>query len=162
MMRMRAICLWVIVAALSASGATSFSVTPYVQHPSTNAMSVIWFTKGGSGEAATISWRSAAVGTTQSRSVTGAWATALTNNVADGWATFVADANLAYGGTYRVMLDQTSATTFHFTRPGKIAFDTVLCPFNGTVTAVAGLPLTRTTSGTITTYTAGRLYLLLR
>ena len=82
--------------------------------------------------------------------------------VADGWATFVADANLAYGGTYRVMLDQTSATTFHFTRPGKIAFDTVLCPFNGTVTAVAGLPLTRTTSGTITTYTAGRLYLLLR
>jgi len=82
--------------------------------------------------------------------------------VADGWATFVADANLAYGGTYRVMLDQTSATTFHFTRPGKIAFDTVLSPFNGTVTAVAGLPLTRTTSGTITTYTAGRLYLLLR
>ena len=82
--------------------------------------------------------------------------------VDDGWATFVADTNLAYGGTYRVMLDQTSATTFHFTRPGKIAFDTVLCPFNGTVTAAAGLPLTRTTSGTITTYTAGRLYLLLR
>ena len=83
-MRMRAICLWVIVAALSASGATSFSVTPYVQHPSTNAMSVIWFVKGGSGEAATISWRPAAGGTTQSRSVTGAWAVALTNNVASG------------------------------------------------------------------------------
>ena len=83
-MKKRAICLWVIVAALSASGATSFSVTPYVQHPATNAMSVIWFAKGGSGEAATISWRPAAGGTMQSRSVTGTWAVALTNNVASG------------------------------------------------------------------------------
>ena len=82
--------------------------------------------------------------------------------VADGWATFVADADLADGGTYRVMLDQTSATTFHFTHPGKIAFDTVLFPFAGRVTAAVGLPITRTTSGTVTTYTAGGLYLLLR
>ena len=82
--------------------------------------------------------------------------------VDDGWATFVADTNLAYGGTYRVMLDLTSATTFHFTHPGKIAFDTVLFSFAGKVTAAAGLPITRTTSGTITTYTAGGLYLLLR
>ena len=82
--------------------------------------------------------------------------------VSDGWATFVSDANLTCGGTYRVLLDQTSATTFHFTHPGKIAFDTVLSPFNGKVTAAAGLPITRTTSGTITTYTAGGLYLLLR
>ena len=82
--------------------------------------------------------------------------------VADGWATFVADANLASGGTYRVMLDQTSATTFYFTHPGKIAFDTVLFPFAGRVTAAAGLPITRTTSGTITTYMAGGIYLLLR
>ena len=82
--------------------------------------------------------------------------------VANGWATFVADANLASGGTYRVMLDLTSATTFHFTHPGKIAFDTVLFPFAGSVTAAAGLPLARTTSGTITTYTAGGIYLLLR
>ncbi len=64
------------------SGAASFSVTPYVQHPATNAMSVIWFAKGGSGEAATISWRPAAGGTTRSQSVTGAWAVALTNNIA--------------------------------------------------------------------------------
>ena len=39
----------------AACGATTFSVTPYVQHPATNAMSIIWFTKGGSGEAATLS-----------------------------------------------------------------------------------------------------------
>ena len=52
-----------IITALSASGATSFSVTPYVQHPATNAMSVIWFAKGGFGEAATISWRPATGGT---------------------------------------------------------------------------------------------------
>ena len=51
-----------IAAALYASGAATFSVTPYVQHPATNAMSVIWFAKGGSGEAATISWRPAAGG----------------------------------------------------------------------------------------------------
>ena len=68
--------------ALTTRGAASFSVTPYVQHPATNAMSVIWFAKGGSGEAATISWRPAAGGTTQSQSVTGVWAVALTNNVA--------------------------------------------------------------------------------
>ena len=30
------------------------------------------------------------------------------------------------------------------------------------VTAAAGLPITRTTSGTIMTYTAGGIYLLLR
>ena len=64
--------------------ATSFSVTPYVQHPATNAMSVIWFAKGGSGEAATITWRPAAGGTARSQSVTGVWAAALTNNVASG------------------------------------------------------------------------------
>ena len=83
-MRIRTIYVVGIITALSASGATSFSVTPYVQHPATNAMSVIWFAKGGSGEAATISWRPAAGGTTQSQSVTGAWAVALTNNVASG------------------------------------------------------------------------------
>ncbi len=73
-----------IAAALSASGAATFSVTPYVQHPATNAMSVIWFAKGGSGEAATISWRPAAGGAARSQSVTGTWAAALTNNVASG------------------------------------------------------------------------------
>ena len=83
--------------------------------------------------------------------------------VADGWATFVSDASLVCGGTYRVMLDLSSGTTFTFTRPGKIAFDTVLCPFNGTVTAVEGLRLTHATSGTVTTYMADvRFYLLLR
>ena len=83
--------------------------------------------------------------------------------VSDGWATFVSDANLECGGTYRVMLDLTTGTIFNFTRPGKIVFDTVLCPFNGTVTAVEGLRLTHATSGTVTTFTAGaRLYLLLR
>ena len=83
--------------------------------------------------------------------------------VSDGWATFVSDANLSCGDTYRVMLDLTSGTTFNFTRPGEIAFDTALCPFNGTVTAVEGLRLTRATSGTVTTYLAGvRFYLLIR
>jgi hypothetical protein len=83
--------------------------------------------------------------------------------VSDGWATFVSDANLTCGGTYRVMLDLTSGTTFNFTRPGEIAFGTALCPFNGTVTAVEGLRLMHVTSNAITTYTAGaRLYLLLR
>ena len=83
--------------------------------------------------------------------------------VADGLATFVAEANLARGGVYRVMLDLTSGTTFNFTQPGKIAFDTALCPFSGTVTAVGDLHLPRTTSGTVTTYAAdARLYLLLR
>ena len=71
-----------LLLAWTACGATAFSVTPYVQHPSTNAMSVIWFAKGGSGEAATISWRPASGGTTRSQSVTGAWAVALTNNIA--------------------------------------------------------------------------------
>ena len=67
----------------AANGATSFSVTPYVQHPATNAMSVIWFAKGGSGEAATLSWWRAG-GVTQRQTVTGTWAAALTNNVASG------------------------------------------------------------------------------
>ena len=67
----------------AACGATTFSVTPYVQHPATNAMSVIWFAKGGSGEAAALSWWTSG-GTVQRQTVTGAWAVALTNNVASG------------------------------------------------------------------------------
>ena len=64
-------------------GMAAFSVTPYLQHPATNAMSVIWFVKGCSGEAASISWWTAG-GAVQRQLVTGSWAVALTNNVASG------------------------------------------------------------------------------
>lgn len=64
-------------------GMAAFSVTPYMQHPATNAMSVIWFVKGCSGEAASISWWTAG-GAVQRQLVTGSWAVALTNNVASG------------------------------------------------------------------------------
>ena len=57
----------------------SFSVTPYLQHPATNAMSVIWFAKGGDGEAAAISWWQEG-GSVRRQTVTGTWAVALTNN----------------------------------------------------------------------------------
>ena len=66
-----------------ADSTMSFSVTPYLQHPSTNAMTVIWFAKGGDGEASVISWWQDG-GSVQSRTVTGTWAAALTNNVASG------------------------------------------------------------------------------
>ena len=84
-MKMSIVAMWAIplMLAWTACGATAFSVTPYVQHPSTNAMSVIWFAKGGSGEAATLSWWRAG-GVTQRQTVTGTWAAALTNNVASG------------------------------------------------------------------------------
>ena len=62
---------------------SSFSVTPYLQHPATNAMSVIWFAKGGDGEAATISWWREG-GSVRRQTVMGTWAVALTNNVASG------------------------------------------------------------------------------
>ena len=62
---------------------SSFSVTPYLQYPATNAMSVIWFAKGGDGEAAAISWWTAG-GTMRRQTVMGTWAVALTNNVASG------------------------------------------------------------------------------
>ena len=75
--------VWALGLAGAACGATTFSVTPYVQHPATNAMSIIWFTKGGSGEAATLSWWMSG-GTVRRQSVTGSWAVALTNNVASG------------------------------------------------------------------------------
>ena len=77
------LCALAAALAWAACGATAFSVTPYVQHPSTNAMSVIWFAKGGSGEAATLSWWRTG-GVTQRQAVTGTWAAALTNNVASG------------------------------------------------------------------------------
>ena len=64
-------------------GVASFSVTPYVQHPATNAMSVIWFTTGGTGEVALISWCPSG-GAVQRDFVTGSLAVALTNNVASG------------------------------------------------------------------------------
>ncbi len=75
--------VWALGVAGAACGATAFSVTPYVQHPATNAMSVIWFAKGGSGEAATLSWWTSG-GAVQRQTVTGSWAVALTNNVASG------------------------------------------------------------------------------
>ena len=75
--------VWALGLAGAACGATVFSVTPYVQHPATNAMSVIWFAKGGSGEAATLSWWTPG-GAVQRQTVTGSWAVALTNNVASG------------------------------------------------------------------------------
>ena len=75
--------VWALSLAGAACGATAFSVTPYVQHPATNAMSVIWFAKGGSGEAATLFWWTSG-GVVRRQTVTGSWAVALTNNVASG------------------------------------------------------------------------------
>lgn len=75
--------IWALGLAGTACGAPTFSVTPYVQHPATNAMSIIWFTKGGSGETATLLWWEFG-GIPQRQSVTGSWAVALTNNVASG------------------------------------------------------------------------------
>ena len=63
---------------------SSFSVTPYLQHPATNAMSVIWFAKGGDGEAAAISWWQEGGCSVRRQTVMGTWAVALTNNVASG------------------------------------------------------------------------------
>ncbi len=74
-------CACALGLAWTVRAATSFSVTPYVQRPATNAMSVIWFAKGGSGEAATLAWWTAG-GSVHRQTVTGTWAAALTNNVA--------------------------------------------------------------------------------
>ena len=57
-----------------------FRITPYVQHPSTNAMSLIWFTdREGT---ATLRWRKAdGSGAMSEVQTAGVWAEALTNNL---------------------------------------------------------------------------------
>ena len=73
--------------------------------------------------------------------------------VDDGVATFV-DA-FALNGEYKVMADRATAT-YNFTALGTISFDTALATptYNITSSGVAGYPVA-STSGTVTTYTAG-------
>ena len=68
--------------AFCASAANTFQVTPYVQHPAQDAMSLIWFTSARG--AATVKWWPAAGGAVQSASTDGVLAPALTNNVYAG------------------------------------------------------------------------------
>ena len=72
--------------------AKSFSVTPYVQHPATNAMSLIWFTKEEG--AAKVTWQKESGGETFEALTKGVWAEALTNNQ------YTAD-TMAHGRQYR-------------------------------------------------------------
>lgn len=76
--------------------------------------------------------------------------------VADDTATFVYDADLAAGNQYKVMGPGATAT-YQFTAPGTIAFDTALSTPTYAITAAAGLDVTPSTSGTVTTYTAAAL-----
>ena len=75
--------------------------------------------------------------------------------VDNGVATFVADNALAAGNTYTVMGPSATAT-YEFTAPGSISFDTALATPTYAITSsgAAGIP-TASTSGTVTTYTAG-------
>ena len=59
--------------------AQKFSVTPYVQHPATNAMSLIWFTEEEG--AAKVTWWREGGGETHEAMTKGVWAEALTNNL---------------------------------------------------------------------------------
>ncbi len=68
-------------------------------------------------------------------------------------ATFVADAALAAGNTYKVMATNVTAT-FAFTAPGTISFDEALFTPTYAITAAQGLTLTDATSGNEKTYTA--------
>ena len=97
-----------------------FSVTPYLQHPSMNAMSVVWFAKGGAGEASTIAWWREG-GAAQSRAVDGTWAAALTNNVASGSDTAVHGKQYKY--RYRIE-GLVSGTTYNYavTLPSGCAY----------------------------------------
>lgn len=72
--------------------AKAFSVTPYVQHPTTNAMSLIWFTKEPG--AAKVTWRKEGGVETFEALTSGVWAEALTNNL------YTAD-TMAHGRQYR-------------------------------------------------------------
>ena len=68
-------------------------------------------------------------------------------------ATFVPNASLAAGNTYKVMLGGATAN-YAFTEAGTIAFDTALFTPTYAITAAEGLTLTDATSGTVKTYTA--------
>ena len=62
--------------------ADAFQVTPYVQHPAKDAMSLIWFTDSAC--TATVKWWPEAGGAEQQAVTTGVLAPALTNNVYTG------------------------------------------------------------------------------
>ena len=75
--------------------------------------------------------------------------------VDNGVATFVADDALALNGSYKVMSGNATAT-YNFTALGTISFDEALSTPTYAITssAPAGYPVA-STSGTVTTYTAG-------
>jgi len=68
------------LALASSAAAADFAVTPYVQHPSTNAMSILFFTTERC-SATTKVWRADGKGATNVQTSVGAWAAALTNNL---------------------------------------------------------------------------------
>ena len=82
--------------------AKKFSVTPYVQHPATNAMSLIWFTKEEG--AAKVTWWKESGGETHEAMTKGVWAEALTNNQ------YTADAAV-HGKQYRHRIRLTGLET---------------------------------------------------
>lgn len=73
-----------------------------------------------------------------------------------GVATFVHNADLAAGNTYKVMATAATAT-YEFTAAGTISFDTSLFTPTYAVTAASGLALSSATDGTVTTYSARAL-----
>ena len=107
--------------------ARAFSVTPYVQHPATNAMSVIWFTKEPG--TAMVSWRRESGGETFTAVTDGVWAEALTNNQSTADAMVhgkqyrhrIRLTGLETGTRYRyvVELDGTAYTNSFRTAPGS-------------------------------------------
>lgn len=71
-----------VLAAIGSVFGANFQQTPYVQHPATNAMSLIWFTDSAC--EATVKWRPEAGGDERQAVTTGILAPALTNNVYQG------------------------------------------------------------------------------
>lgn len=107
--------------------AARFSVTPYVQHPATNAMSVLFFTRE-EGRATVKCWPSDGGGGVSEYTTDGIWAEALTNNLMTSdtmvhgrqYRHRVRLEGLATGTryTYAVELENTAYTNEFRTAPG--------------------------------------------
>ena len=68
---------------LNALAAPEFAITPYLQHPAEDAMTIIYFTRSNS-ESRVTCRRVDGIGPTFTQETTGEWAQALTNNLACG------------------------------------------------------------------------------
>lgn len=122
------------------SGTKVASIFGYCNNTTTGVKIV-----GGSAQADVLSINDGAANVTGAKFAT----------VDNGVATFVADDALALNGEYKVMAGSATAT-FVFTDLGTISFDEALSTPTYAITSsgAAGIPVA-STSGTVTTYTAG-------